>query len=119
MHSDMVAKSFILTFKSRALESCSVVLLSRDCQIVRDKIKKMAAPRHHTNGVQLEKGLDHNDGYEVNSNGFEETPEAVLYRIRTAGCISISPELFEKLYLTLKNAVKGDLRKTFGNPYPL
>jgi len=42
-----------------------------------------------------------------------------LKRIRTAGSISISPELFEKLYLSPQNAVKGDLRKTFGNPTPL
>jgi hypothetical protein len=33
--------------------------------------------------------------------------------------LSISPELFEKLYLSPQNAVKGDLRKTFGNPTPL
>lgn len=32
---------------------------------------------------------------------------------------SISPELFEKLYLSPKNEVAGDLRKTFGNPTPM
>ena len=42
-----------------------------------------------------------------------------LNRLRTAGSISISPELFEKLYLSPQNNVKGDLRKTFGNPTPL
>lgn len=42
-----------------------------------------------------------------------------LRRIRTAGSISISPELFEKIYLSPQNAVKGDLRKTFGNPTPV
>ncbi|CAI9636339.1 unnamed protein product [Alternaria burnsii] len=42
-----------------------------------------------------------------------------LHQIRTAGSISISPELFEKLYLSPPNKVKGDLRKTFGNPTPL
>lgn len=40
-------------------------------------------------------------------------------RIRTVGSVSTSPELFEKRYLTPKNRVKGDLRKTFGNPTPL
>lgn len=45
--------------------------------------------------------------------------EDALRRIRTAGSISISPELFEKLYLSPQNQVKGDLRKTFGNPTPL
>jgi hypothetical protein len=33
--------------------------------------------------------------------------------------LSISPEVFEKLYLSPENAVKGDLRQTFGNPTPL
>jgi len=45
--------------------------------------------------------------------------ETALKRIRTAGSISISPELFEKIYLSPQNAVKGDLRKTFGNPTPV
>jgi len=42
-----------------------------------------------------------------------------LHRIRTAGSISISPELFEKIYLSPQNKVSGDLRKTFGNPTPM
>ena len=42
-----------------------------------------------------------------------------LERVRTAGSISIPPELFEKLYLSPENKVRGDLRKTFGNPTPL
>ncbi|CAG8970994.1 hypothetical protein HYALB_00007662 [Hymenoscyphus albidus] len=41
-----------------------------------------------------------------------------LKRFRTAGSISLSPELFEKLYLSSQNAVNGELRKTFGNPTP-
>ena len=41
-----------------------------------------------------------------------------LKRIQTSS-LSISPELFEKLYLSPQNAVKGDLRKTFGNPTPV
>jgi uncharacterized protein len=39
--------------------------------------------------------------------------------LRKLESISISPELFEKLYLSPENAVKGDLRKTFGNPTPV
>ena len=42
-----------------------------------------------------------------------------LHKIRTAGSISISPELFEKLYLSPQNKVSGELRKTFGNPTPM
>jgi len=42
-----------------------------------------------------------------------------LQRVRTAGSVSMSPELFEKLYLTPQNKVKGDLRRTVANPTPL
>lgn len=42
-----------------------------------------------------------------------------LRKVKTAGSVSISPELFEKLYLSPQNNVKGDLRKTFGNPTPM
>lgn len=42
-----------------------------------------------------------------------------LHRIRTTGSLSISPELFEKIYLSPQNRVAGELRKTFGNPTPL
>lgn len=45
--------------------------------------------------------------------------DAALRKMRTAGSISISPELFEKLYLTPQHKVSGDLRRTFGNPTPL
>jgi hypothetical protein len=39
--------------------------------------------------------------------------------LRMLQSITISPELFEKLYLSPENKVKGDLRKTFGNPTPV
>jgi len=42
----------------------------------------------------------------------------VLRRTQT-NSLSISPELFEKLYLSPQNEVKGDLCKTFGNPTPV
>jgi len=45
--------------------------------------------------------------------------DTALRQIRTAGSISISPELFEKIYLNPQNTVKGDLRKTFANPTPI
>ncbi|KAF2124961.1 hypothetical protein P153DRAFT_300732 [Dothidotthia symphoricarpi CBS 119687] len=45
--------------------------------------------------------------------------DTALRQIRTAGSVSISPELFEKLYLQPQNQVKGELRKTFGNPTPI
>ena len=49
----------------------------------------------------------------------KKSQDDALDRVRTAGSISIPPELFEKLYLSPENRVKGDLRKTFGNPTPL
>ncbi|KAJ2993131.1 hypothetical protein NUW58_g1939 [Xylaria curta] len=44
------------------------------------------------------------------------SPDLAMDKIKTAGSISISPALFEKLYLSPQNNVKGDLRRTFGNP---
>lgn len=44
------------------------------------------------------------------------SPDLAMNKIKTAGSISISPALFEKLYLSPQNQVTGDLRKTFGNP---
>lgn len=55
--------------------------------------------------------------YHLNDTNMDN--DTALKRIRTAGSISISPELFEKIYLSPQNAVKGDLRKTFGNPTPV
>ena len=45
--------------------------------------------------------------------------ETALKRMRTAGSISITPELFEKIYLSPKNQVSNNIRSTFGNPTPL
>lgn len=72
----------------------------------------------------LEKDFSNGYGHgNMNNNNFtmgaEDSNGAALSRIRTAGSISISPELFEKLYLSPENRVKGDLRKTFGNPTPM
>lgn len=49
----------------------------------------------------------------------EDEREAGLARLRTAETVSMSPELFEKLYLSPQNKVSGDLRKTFANPTPM
>ncbi|KAE8448903.1 hypothetical protein EG329_008699 [Mollisiaceae sp. DMI_Dod_QoI] len=42
-----------------------------------------------------------------------------LHQFKSAGAMTISPELFEKLYLTPKTAATGDFRKRFANPTPL
>ncbi|KAK5163687.1 hypothetical protein LTR04_002309 [Oleoguttula sp. CCFEE 6159] len=64
----------------------------------------------------LEKDFSHGNGFHLDGN---MDSDQALRRIRTAGSISISPELFEKIYLSPQNKVSGDLRKTFGNPTPL
>ena len=40
-------------------------------------------------------------------------------RLQHIESLSMSPELFEKLYLSPENKVKGELRGTFGNPTPV
>lgn len=42
-----------------------------------------------------------------------------IHQARTTGAVSISAELFEKLYLAPKTEVSGQLRRTFGNPTPM
>lgn len=84
-------------------------------------LEKDFSSRHGgVNGTGTGQGLN---PYDLNKGGQhlggDESPDNALKRIRTAGSISISPELFEKLYLSPENRVKGDLRKTFGNPTPL
>ncbi|KAF7914628.1 uncharacterized protein EAF01_001034 [Botrytis porri] len=79
----------------------------------------------NSSGVPQEKDFSHNSNhYGDGSNSYEIHnmsigSEDALQRIKTTGSISISPELFEKIYLSPQNAVKGDLRKTFGNPTPV
>lgn len=79
----------------------------------------------NSSGVPQEKDFSHDSNHNgEGSNSYEMNDmsigsEDALKRIKTAGSISISPELFEKIYLSPQNAVKGDLRKTFGNPTPV
>ena len=85
-------------------------------------------PQARANGDPLEKDFSQqgNGGYTngnvagtYHMNDTSLDHETALKRIRTAGSISISPELFEKIYLSPQNVVKGDLRKNFGNPTPV
>ncbi|KAM5343101.1 hypothetical protein ACJ41O_014067 [Fusarium nematophilum] len=55
-----------------------------------------------------------NGNYDVEANRLE-----ALKQFRSAQSVQMSPELFEKLYLSPMNEVKGDLRQTFGNPTPI
>lgn len=69
-----------------------------------------------SNGNPLEKNFSKN-GQALHTDA--QLRDDALTRIHTAGGFTISPELFEKLYLTPANKVKGDLRQQFGNPTPL
>ncbi|GKU08144.1 unnamed protein product [Fusarium langsethiae] len=53
------------------------------------------------------------------SSGKIDTDRAEMEHIQPAMSIPLSPEMFEQLYLQPQNKVKGDLRKTFGNPTPV
>jgi uncharacterized protein len=58
-----------------------------------------------------------NHKYDLHHDHHNE--ESALRRIRTAGSISITPELFEKIYLSPKNRVSNNIRSTVGNPTPV
>lgn len=58
-----------------------------------------------------------NRNYDLHHDTHDE--ESALKRMRTAGSLSISPELFEKIYLSPKNQVSNNIRSTFANPTPL
>lgn len=64
---------------------------------------------------------DHSNSHTNGKDHYNEEDEraAALNRLRSAASVTIDPELFEKLYLSPPNKVKGDLRKTFGNPTPI
>ncbi|KAI4176930.1 MAG: hypothetical protein LQ343_000787 [Gyalolechia ehrenbergii] len=76
----------------------------------------------HPDDNRLEKDFSHqgiNGNISGNSSGYNDANGDPLTRLRTAGSVNISPELFEKLYLSPESRVKGELRKTFGNPTPI
>jgi uncharacterized protein len=58
-----------------------------------------------------------NGKYDLHHDHHDE--DTALKRLRTAGSLSISPELFEKIYLSPKNQVSNNIRSTFGNPTTL
>lgn len=98
-------------------------------------------PTQRDMGAPLEKDFSHNGNGKYTSfedipyvltlvEGYQYDPYhmhldashdsgAALRKIRTAGSVSITPELFEKLYLSPQTNVHGDLRRTVGNPTPM
>ena len=69
--------------------------------------------------------LHHDDYVNRNRVSKEESrqqplpPQHPLHQLKSANSYNISPEMFERIYLQPENQVKGELRKTFGNPTPL
>ena len=55
----------------------------------------------------------------MSENSVKNEHHEALGRTQTIGGVSMSPELFEQLYLAPKNPIKGQLRQTFGNPTPI
>jgi uncharacterized protein len=70
--------------------------------------------KDHAHGGESVNG---NTKYDLHHDHHDE--DTALRRLRTAGSLSISPELFEKIYLSPKNQVSNNIRSTFGNPTPL
>lgn len=66
------------------------------------------------------------DHYHAHANGVSPTrtndthfdnEEKLRYEL--AKTVTLTPELYEKLFISPKTQVSGDLRKTFGNPTPI
>ncbi|EXJ72442.1 uncharacterized protein A1O5_04946 [Cladophialophora psammophila CBS 110553] len=55
--------------------------------------------------------------YDMHHDDYDR--DTALRRLRTAGSLTITPELFEKIYLSPKNRVSNNIRSTVGNPTPL
>lgn len=49
----------------------------------------------------------------------KQTSKSQAPSLTAVNTISLTPEMFEKMYLSPQNKVKGDLRQTFGNPTPM
>jgi uncharacterized protein len=71
---------------------------------------------HNAPDIKMEESKHNGHGNGVSP---DEDRSEMLQRLRSAASVNMSPELFEKLYLTPQNNVKGELRKTFANPTPM
>ncbi|POR34579.1 Protein alcS, partial [Tolypocladium paradoxum] len=60
--------------------------------------------------------MSEEEGRIQKNGGYDEDR---METVRSATNVSMSPELFEKLYLSPQNRIKGELRQTFGNPTPM
>ena len=72
-------------------------------------------PNRHPNYLNTSPTSPYHPGPLDRDNSSDEA----LNKMRTANSLTISPELFEKMYLSPQHAIKGDLAQRFGNPTPL
>jgi uncharacterized protein YcbK (DUF882 family) len=80
--------------------------------ITLDTITTMATTEHTEQLHEKHNGM--NGNYDPEAQRMD-----ALKQFRSAASVQMSPELFEKLYLSPMNEVKGNLRQTFGNPTPM
>ncbi|KAF7191000.1 Protein alcS [Pseudocercospora fuligena] len=57
--------------------------------------------------------------YTANGHDHAANMMPTLEQVQTQGSITITPEMFERMYLAPQNKVSGDLRRTLGNPTPI
>lgn len=91
--------------------SVVLLLLSRAVVVVTQRVGEdiMANTDHNGNGSVMK------DVERGSYNGDNASHEEKLRNALT-NTMTLSPELFEKIYLSPKGDTKGDLRKTFANP---
>jgi hypothetical protein len=78
----------------------------------------MAHYSSSNNGVLTDVQTTLNDRSDVSTKTQDHHVEH-LDRYATNGSVAIPMEVFEKMYLNPQMPVKGELRRTFGNPTPL
>jgi hypothetical protein len=113
------AQELCLSQHSTPLTSLRICLQFFKNSPLFDRIKTEQDTNMAANGNQEHLGHDKEAGPAADVDA-EHT--AALNKIRTASSVTISPELFEKLYLSplnRQNVVRADLRKTLGNPTPM
>lgn len=74
------------------------------CYLYLNPIPNMSDEEQKVQNSQHSQDLDHMEA---------------LNKFRSAASVAMTPELFEKLYLSPQNKIHGDLRKTFANPTPM
>ena len=67
-------------------------------------------------GISLHDNQRASEHFIEGNGGSNHNPRSNLQR---ANSMYVSPEMFEKMFLSPQNKVHGNLRKTFANPTPV